>query len=310
MQNTINFNNTKIEDINDILAIAQHGDLKLVFNKQDNFICCSTLISQLNPISKMINFINLKTTEAILEEFKSIGESNVGSSQLYYKMSKAQAQTNRDYTGYYIHQDLFPLFISWLYPSKFIQYSRLLNIVLQNITIESQIQNKDSEINLQNIIDKLQIENQELKQKLNKQNQIIDKQDKIIEIKQDIIETKASIQASEELRIYMKPQPITLICGKPMLDPNGQQCFKLYPYIRAVLSTDRNNQGMEVIKTYSNVPNSKDVLKYVREQANYNCKRHSKYMIGNWFYSGVDELYELIEQAINYYTENKQINLE
>ncbi|CAL6089798.1 Conserved_hypothetical protein [Hexamita inflata] len=305
MQNTINFNNTKIEDINEILAIAQHGDLKLVYNKQDNFICCSALISQLNSTSKMINFINLKTTEAL------ISGSHEDDCNFYYKMTKSHVHTERgQYSGYYIHQDIFPLFISWLCPSKFIQYSRLLNIVLQNITIESQIQNNETQVNLQTIIDKLQIENQELKQKLNKQNQIIDKQDKIIEIKQDIIETKASIQASEELRIYMKPQPITQICGKPMLDSNGQQCFKLYPYIRAVLSTDRNNQGMEVIKTYSNVPNSKDVLKYVREQANYNCKRHSKYMIGNWFYSGVDELYQLIEQAINYYTENKQINLE
>ncbi|CAL6080711.1 Conserved_hypothetical protein [Hexamita inflata] len=311
MQNTINFNNTKIEDINEIIAIAQHGDLKLVFNKQDNFICCSSLVYQLKPQADVYKFFKLQTTESL------IGGSQEEVSQLYYKMTKAQIKSEGLYTGYYIHQDLFYAFMLWLCPSKFIQYSRLLNIILQNITIENQIQNKDSEINLQTIIDKLQIENQELKQKLNKQNQtieikdkIIDKQDKIIEIKQDIIETKASIQASEELRIYMKPQPITLICGKPMLDSNGQQCFKLYPYIRAVLSTDRNNQGMEVIKTYPNVPNSKDVLKYVREQANYNCKRHSKYMIGNWFYSGVDELYELIEQAINYYTENKQINLE
>ncbi|CAL6037626.1 Conserved_hypothetical protein [Hexamita inflata] len=299
MQNAINFSNTKIEDINEIIAIAQHGDLKLVYNKQDNFICCSSLVYLLNPTAKMINFINLKSTISIIEEFNLIGESKIGSSQLYYKMTKAQIKSEGLYSGYYIHQDLFPLFISWLCPSKFIQYSRLLNLILQNITIENQIQNKDSELNLQTIIDKLQIENQELKLKLNKQDQII-------EIKQEIIETKASIKASEELRIYMKPQPITLICGKPKLDSNGQQCFEMYPYIRAVLSTDRNNQGMEVLKTFENVPNSKDVLKYVREQANLNCKKHSKYMIGNWFYSGVDELYNLIEQAINYYNENKK----
>ncbi|CAL6054120.1 Conserved_hypothetical protein [Hexamita inflata] len=293
MQNAINFNITKIEDINDKLGKAQHGDMEIIFNKEDSFICCSALVQLLKPQADVYKFFKLQTTEAL------ISGSQEEVCNFYYKMSKAQSQTNRDYTGYYIHQDLFYAFMLWLCPSKFIQYSRLLNLILQNITIENQIQNNETQVNLQTIIDKLQIENQELKLKLNKQDQII-------EIKQEIIETKASIKASEELRIYMKPQPITLICGKPKLDSNGQQCFEMYPYIRAVLSTDRNNQGMEVLKTFENVPNSKDVLKYVREQANLNCKKHSKYMIGNWFYSGVDELYNLIEQAINYYNENKK----
>ncbi|CAL6067714.1 Conserved_hypothetical protein [Hexamita inflata] len=154
MQNTINFNNTKIEDINDTLGKAQHGDLTLVFNKQDNFICCSSLVQLLKPTADIYKFFKLQTTEAL------VSGSQPEVTELYYKMTKAQSQTNRDYTGYYIHQDLFYAFMLWLCPSKFIQYSRLLNLVLQNFTIENQIQSPETEINLQNIIDKLTKENE------------------------------------------------------------------------------------------------------------------------------------------------------
>ncbi|CAL6060994.1 Conserved_hypothetical protein [Hexamita inflata] len=302
MQNTINFNNTKIEDINDTLGKAQHGDLTLVFNKEDNFICCSSLVQLLKPTADIYKFFKLQTTEAL------ISGSQQEVCNLYYKMTKAQSQTNRDYTGYYIHQDLFYAFMLWLCPSKFIQYSRLLNLVLQNFTIENQIQSPETEINLQNIIDDLTKQNstlltqlENMKQKSTIQQQVINNQTQIMDIKQEIIETKAVIKSNEELRIYMKPQPLTLMNGKPMLDNNGQQAFKMHPYVRAVLSTDRNDQGMTVYKKFEDVPNSKDVLKHVREQANINCKRRSPYMVGNWFYAGVDELIELIEQSINYY---------
>lgn len=43
----INFNETVIENINDKLARAQHGDIQIVYNKEDNFICCSDVLKQL-----------------------------------------------------------------------------------------------------------------------------------------------------------------------------------------------------------------------------------------------------------------------
>lgn len=43
----MDFNNTKIEDINDIIGLAWHGDMKIVYKKDNNFICCSDLIRKL-----------------------------------------------------------------------------------------------------------------------------------------------------------------------------------------------------------------------------------------------------------------------
>lgn len=40
---TINFDDTKISDINEKLAIAQLGDMQLVYNKPDMFVCGSYL---------------------------------------------------------------------------------------------------------------------------------------------------------------------------------------------------------------------------------------------------------------------------
>ncbi|CAL6106708.1 Conserved_hypothetical protein [Hexamita inflata] len=323
MQNAINFSNTKIEDINEIIAIAQHGDLKLVYNKQDNFICCSSLVYLLNPSAKMINFINLKSTISIIEEFNLIGESKIGSSQLYYKMTKAQIKSEGLYSGYYIHQDLFYAFMLWLCPQKFIQYSHLLNLILQNITIESQIQNKDKDkdseeiqINLQTIIDKLQIENQELKLKLNNQTQISEIKDQIIDdkikvdnMKQQIIETKASINISEEIRIFEKGRPLFNSKGQPLLDEKGKQKTETLLYLSAVKSNNRNNGGMKPIKVIEDIANSKDLLVEVKRKANLNSTKRLKLMDGNWCYLTLDHLLDLIQDCKSYYmdirTENK-----
>ncbi|CAL6097187.1 Conserved_hypothetical protein [Hexamita inflata] len=322
MQNAINFSNTKIEDINEFIAIAQHGDLKIVYNKQDNFICCSALISQLNQSAKMNNFINLKSTKEII-----LCSSNFGTTQqidLIYNISRTELLTFKgQYSGYYIHQDLFPLFISWLCPSKFIQYSRLLNLILQNITIESQIQNKDKdkdseeiELNLQTIIDKLQIENQELKQKLNNQTQISEIKDQIIDdkikvdnMKQQIIETKASINISEEIRIFEKGRPLFNSKGQPLLDEKGKQKTETLLYLSAVKSNNRNNGGMKPIKVIEDIANSKDLLVEVKRKANLNSTKRLKLMDGNWCYLTLDHLLDLIQDCKSYYmdirTENK-----
>ncbi|CAL6092819.1 Conserved_hypothetical protein [Hexamita inflata] len=317
MQNAINFNITKIEDINDKLGKARHGDMEIIFNKEDSFICCSALVQLLKPQADVYKFFKLQTTEAL------ISGSQEEVCNFYYKMSKAQTQTNRDYTGYYIHQDLFYAFMLWLCPSKFIQYSRLLNLILQNITIESQIQNKDKdkdseeiELNLQTIIDKLQIENQELIQKLNNQTQISEIKDQIIDdkikvdnMKQQIIETKASINISEEIRIFEKGRPLFNSKGQPLLDEKGKQKTETLLYISAVKSNNRNNGGMKPIKVIEDIANSKDLLVEVKRKANLNSTKRLKLMDGNWCYLTLDHLLDLIQDCKSYYmdirTENK-----
>ncbi|CAL6101143.1 DNA-binding [Hexamita inflata] len=315
MQNAINFSNTKIEDINEIIAIAQHGDLKIVYNKQDNFICCSALVKLLEPNKDTERFFKLQSTQAIFNDHIN------AVTELSYKISRTQMHTERgQYSGYYIHQDLFYAFMLWLCPSKFIQYSRLLNLILQNITIENQIQNKDkdkdSELNLQTIIDKLQIENQELIQKLNNQTQISEIKDQIIDdkikvdnMKQQIIETKASINISEEIRIFEKGRPLFNSKGQPLLDEKGKQKTETLLYISAVKSNNRNNGGMKPIKVIEDIANSKDLLVEVKRKANLNSTKRLKLMDGNWCYLTLDHLLDLIQDCKSYYmdirTENK-----
>jgi hypothetical protein len=95
----INLNNTKIEDINNILGIAQHGDLKIVFNKSDNFICCAVLCKILNE-SKYKNINRFFKLDSIVE---ILGDGNNEVSKLYYKLTKKDVKTDGDYTGYYIN---------------------------------------------------------------------------------------------------------------------------------------------------------------------------------------------------------------
>ncbi|CAL5979541.1 GIY-YIG_nuclease family protein [Hexamita inflata] len=96
----INFNETKLNDINDILGMTTYKDLEIVFNKEDNYICCSALVQQLKPDAKLINFINLNSIKL--------------QTDLYYQMSKAQVHTKGQYSGYYIHQSLLEDFLKWL----------------------------------------------------------------------------------------------------------------------------------------------------------------------------------------------------
>ncbi|NBL00860.1 MAG: hypothetical protein EOM50_23270 [Erysipelotrichia bacterium] len=49
-----------------------------------------------------------------------LGGVNNDASGLYYKLSKRDLKNTGELTGYYIHQDLFPLFMSWLCPVKFL----------------------------------------------------------------------------------------------------------------------------------------------------------------------------------------------
>jgi hypothetical protein len=92
--------------------------LKIVFNKSDNFICCSylckTLNDRINEGRNINKFFKQQSTAEIIRSVKN------DASKLYYKLSKKDVKTDGDYTGYYINQDLFPLFISWLAPKKFI----------------------------------------------------------------------------------------------------------------------------------------------------------------------------------------------
>ncbi|CAL6077452.1 Hypothetical_protein [Hexamita inflata] len=89
MQNAINFSNTKIEDINEIIAIAQHGDLKLVYNKQDNFICCSALVKLLEPNKDTERFFKLQSTQAIFNDHIN------AVTELSYKIELEQANQSK-----------------------------------------------------------------------------------------------------------------------------------------------------------------------------------------------------------------------
>lgn len=62
----INFNDTVIENINDKLARAQHGDIQIVYNKEDSFICCSDILKQLNNKKDVYDFIRQKCVSDLL----------------------------------------------------------------------------------------------------------------------------------------------------------------------------------------------------------------------------------------------------
>jgi hypothetical protein len=62
-----NFEQTKIRDVNDKVAICLFGDIELAYLNENNFICCAYLCKVLNPdkfkTMMVKEFFELKTTQ-------------------------------------------------------------------------------------------------------------------------------------------------------------------------------------------------------------------------------------------------------
>ncbi|CAL6104917.1 DNA-binding [Hexamita inflata] len=238
MNNTnFDLNLCKIENINDVLAIAQHFDMVLVYRKQDSFICASDLLRQLNIEkydNKHINqFFNQKSIKMLQENT----DAKFSVSKLYYKLSKTEVQTQGQYSGYYIHSDIYTLFVQWANPKLYFQYMRLFNFYLQHLTLN----NDPDKLKIDNQLKLLQEQNLKQAIELNKQN--------------NTIVSKAVIQAEFYIHLYKTKNPIKF--------EEDEAEDSQYFYVQCILMTNRHikdEDEYELLQTWSYIPCAKNIL--------------------------------------------------
>lgn len=148
------FNNSICEDINEYFVKSKHGEIELIFNKISGYFSASSVGKDINEQKMNKNFHRFFNKDfekicLILEASPDTENIFTNSSlipkikfehgtYLVYKQSLYSGNTSMNYlTGYYMHPDLFLYFIMWLDKFKFIEYSRLLNVVLQRAAIKN-----------------------------------------------------------------------------------------------------------------------------------------------------------------------------
>jgi len=156
----IDLNTTLVSHIDENFGYARHDDLLVRFHKGSSYIhAASTAEAIYGDTEKMKHFSDRFMSNKDTKDFINELESEIRANTEFDKTNEIESQLNEhpswfileqagrkyELRGYFLHPELFMLFVFWLSKKRAIRYIRMINIMcnraaIRNITINQKLQ--------------------------------------------------------------------------------------------------------------------------------------------------------------------------